>query len=152
LQFIILLITGWINREQRMVIDYLVDEIRVYQEHFKDPRLRFIDEQRRRLGKKAKAMGGKHRKKLAGIVTPDTLLCWYRTHVARKIDGSAKRRPGRLRTRDNIRHHSLLRPVRDTYRDPRDSHRGYYAQPYEKWMKQMVRNLTDSSTASCVMQ
>ena len=33
---------------------------------------------------------------VAGIVTPDTILCWYRRLlVANKYDGSQKRRPGR---------------------------------------------------------
>ena len=32
---------------------------------------------------------------VAGIVTPDTILRWYRRLVARKYDGSARRRPGR---------------------------------------------------------
>jgi hypothetical protein len=31
----------------------------------------------------------------AGLVTPDTILRWYRELIARKYDGSARRRPGR---------------------------------------------------------
>ena len=41
-------------------------------------------------------------KQFAGIVTPDTLLRWFRKLVARKYDGSAKRGPGRPRIRDRI--------------------------------------------------
>ena len=32
---------------------------------------------------------------VAGIVTPDTILRWYRRLIARKYDGSARRRRGR---------------------------------------------------------
>ena len=57
LRFIILLVAGWINSDQQKIIDYLLEELRVYREHFKGRRLRFTDEQRRRLGVKAKALG-----------------------------------------------------------------------------------------------
>ena len=40
-QFFIILAAGWINRDQRKIIDYLIEEIRVYQEHFKGRHLRF---------------------------------------------------------------------------------------------------------------
>jgi len=36
------------------------------------------------------------------IVTPDTLLRWYRRLVARKYDGSSTRRPGRPKTAAEI--------------------------------------------------
>ena len=102
LRFFILLAAGWINRDQQKIIDYLIEEIRVYQELCKGHRLRFTDKQRRRLGVKAKALGRKALEQFAGIVTPDTLLRWFRTLVARKYDGSAKRGPGRPRMRDQI--------------------------------------------------
>ena len=94
LRFIILLAAGFINRDQQKIIDYLIEEVRVYREHFEGRRLRFTDEQRRRLSVKAKALGRKTLEQFAGIVTPDTLLRWFRTLVARKYDGSAKRGSG----------------------------------------------------------
>ena len=97
LRFFILLTAGRINRDQQhqqQIIDYLVEEIRVYQEFYKSHRLRFTDKQRRRLSVKAKALGRKTLEQFAGIVTPETLLRWFRTLVARKYDGSAKRGPG----------------------------------------------------------
>ena len=54
LRFAILLAAGWINRDQQKIIDYLLEEIRVYRKHLKGRRVRFTDEQRRRLGVKAK--------------------------------------------------------------------------------------------------
>jgi transposase InsO family protein len=83
-------------------VPFSIEEIRVYQKHFEDHRLRFTDEQRRRLGVKAKALGRKALDQFAGIVTPDTLLRWFRNLVAKKYDGSANRRPGRPRKRDRI--------------------------------------------------
>ena len=102
LRFIILLAAGWINSDQQKIIDYLLEEIRVYREHFNGRRLRFTDEQRRRLGVKAKALGRKALDQFAGIVTPDTLLRWFRNLVAKKYDGSSKRGPGWPRKRDII--------------------------------------------------
>ena len=102
LRFIIFLTAGWINRDQQKIIDYLIEEIRVYQEHFKGRRLRFTNQQRCRLGVKAKALGRKAFEQFAGIATPDTLLRWFRNLVARKHDGSARRGPGRPRARDRI--------------------------------------------------
>lgn len=58
-------------------------------------RLRFTDEQRRRLPVKAKLLGRKLLEDVAIIVTPETLLSWHRKLIAKKYDGSARRAPGR---------------------------------------------------------
>ncbi len=102
LRFFILLIAGWINKDQQKIIDYLTEEIWVYQELCKGHRLRFTDKQRRRLSVKAKALGRKTLEQFAGIVTPDTLLRWFRSLVAKKYDGTARRGRGRPRKRDQI--------------------------------------------------
>ena len=102
LRLFILIAAAWMNRDQQKIIDYLIEEIRVYQKHFEGRRMRFTDEQRRRLGVKAKALGRKALDQFAGIVTPDTLLRWFRSLVAKKYDGSGKRGPGRPRMRDRI--------------------------------------------------
>ena len=44
---------------------------------------------------KGKALGRKALREIAGIVTPDTILRWYRRLVAKKYDGSSRRGPGR---------------------------------------------------------
>ena len=46
LQFWLLALAGWINREQQDVIAYLREENRVYREMLGDRRPRFSDEQR----------------------------------------------------------------------------------------------------------
>ena len=57
LQFLVVAVAGWINQQQRDVIDYLQAENRVLREQLAPRRLRFTDVQRRRLAAKAKALG-----------------------------------------------------------------------------------------------
>ena len=94
LRFFILLAASWINRDLQKIIDYLIEEIRVYQELCKGHRLRFTDTQRHRLGVKARALGRKTLEQFASIVTPDTLLRWFRNLVSKKYNGAAMRGPG----------------------------------------------------------
>ena len=65
-------------------------------------RLRFNDDQRRRLAAKAKELGSKALREVATIVTPETLLAWHRRLIAQKYDGSAKRGCGRPRKSEEI--------------------------------------------------
>jgi len=102
LQFLLLLFSGLVNRQQLQVIDYLKEENRVLREALGGRRVRLTDDQRRRLAVKGKALGRKMLGKVAGIVTPDTILGWYRRLVAQKYDGSKKRGPGRPRTKPDI--------------------------------------------------
>ena len=74
---------------------YLVEENRVLREQIGHRRMRFTDDQRRRLAAKAKILGWKRLSQLATIVTPDTLLAWHRRLVAQKYDGTENRKPGR---------------------------------------------------------
>ena len=54
------------------------------------------DSQRRRLA--AKALGRKGLFEIRTLVTPDTLLRWYRTLIAKKYDGTMARSAGRPKT------------------------------------------------------
>jgi hypothetical protein len=56
LQFFVVALAGWINQQQRDVIDYLQAENRVLREQFGPRRLRFTDDQRIRLPAKAKLL------------------------------------------------------------------------------------------------
>ena len=96
-QFLVLPISGWINRRQLLVIDYLREENRVLREQLEGRRLRFNDDQRRRLAVKAKGLGRKILDEFATIVTPETLLAWHRRLIAQKYDGTANRALGRPR-------------------------------------------------------
>ena len=101
LGFLLLMFCGWVNRSQRAAIEYLLEENRVLCEA-REGRLRLTDDQRRRLAMKGRVLGRLHLAEVAGIVTPDTILRWYRQLVAKKYDGSAKRRLGRPRIKPDI--------------------------------------------------
>ena len=100
--FLVLLFSGWINRQQQDVIDYLLEENRVLRAAHGSHRIRLSDDQRRRLAVKGKALGRRRLADVAGIVTPDTILRWYRLLIANKYDGSTKRRVGRPSTKPDI--------------------------------------------------
>ena len=95
--FIIMSITGWLNQHQQHTIEYLIAENRVMREQIGDRRLRFSDDQRRRLALRAKLLSRKILAEVATIVTPETLLAWHRKLISNKYDGSRQRKPGRPR-------------------------------------------------------
>ena len=62
---------GWVNRRQREIVEYLQkEENRVLREQLGDRRLRFTDDQRRRLAAKGRALGRRVLNQLSGLVTP----------------------------------------------------------------------------------
>ena len=101
-QFLMLVFAGWVNRRQQDMIDYLKEENRVLHEQFGRRRLRLTDNQRLRLAVKGKTLGRKGLKELSCLVTPDTILSWYRKLVGKKYDGSKKRGPGKPATAKEI--------------------------------------------------
>ncbi|MFH1572413.1 MAG: integrase core domain-containing protein [Acidobacteriota bacterium] len=101
-QLLVAALAGWVNRGQQDVIEYLQEENRVLREHLGGKRLHFTDAQRRRLATKAKAISRQTLFGIGPVVTPDTLLRWFRTLVARKYDGSKAREAGRPRTSVDI--------------------------------------------------
>ncbi len=102
LQFLVLTLAGFIQRQQQEVIDYLLEENRVLRQQLHGRRLVFTDAQRRRLAIRATRLGRAVLTQLSTIVTPDTLLRWYRRLVARKYDGSSRKRPGRPPVPDEL--------------------------------------------------
>ena len=81
-----------------------------------------IVSQRRLLAAKAKKLGRTVLRKLDTVVSPDTLLRWYRQLVAAKYDGSSRRPNGRPPVAAEI--DRLI--------------------PHGEWMEQVARNLTDA--------
>src|SRR3954466_7961194 len=101
-RFLLIAISGWMNQHQQQIIEYLREENRMLREQLGDRRLRFNDDQRRRLAAKAKGLGRQLLAEVASIVTPETLLAWHRKLIAQKYDGSRQRGLGRPRTRQEI--------------------------------------------------
>jgi transposase InsO family protein len=102
LQTIFLMLAGWVNPRQLQVIEYLEAENRVLRERLGGRRMRFTDAERGRLARKAHALGRKALHDLETLVTPDTLLRWYRQLVASKWNYSHRRGPGRPRVMRRI--------------------------------------------------
>jgi hypothetical protein len=97
LQMLLLMFAGWVNRHQLDVIEYLQEEKPRAEGALGGRRLRFTDVERRRLARKAQVLGRKVLNELETLVTPDTLLRWYRELVASKWIYSHRRGPGRPR-------------------------------------------------------
>jgi putative transposase len=96
--FLVISMAGWINERQQQVIEFLVEENRVLREQIGSRRMRFTDDQRRRLAARAKKLGRKVLAQVVTIVTPETLLAWHRRLIAKKYDGSTYRAPRRPKT------------------------------------------------------
>jgi hypothetical protein len=60
------------NHEQQQIIDYLREEKGVLRAQIGDRRLRFDDDQRRRLAVRAKALKRRVLREIGTIVTPET--------------------------------------------------------------------------------
>ena len=72
---------GSVSRSQQDAIEYLKEENRVLREQLGERRVRFTNDQRRRLAAKAKVLGREGLNEISDLVTPDTqdiLLRWYR--------------------------------------------------------------------------
>jgi hypothetical protein len=65
-------------------------------------RIHFTDAERRRLARKAHALGRKVLNEMETLVTPDTLLRWHRQLVASKWNYTQRRGPGRPRVMKTI--------------------------------------------------
>ena len=98
LQFLVLTFAGWVNRHQDDLIAYLREENRVLREHLGPRPLRRTDAQRRRRAVRGQQLGRRVWMQVAGIVTPDPILRWYRRVIAQTYDGSACRGRGRPMT------------------------------------------------------
>lgn len=102
-QFLVYALVGWVTRQQADMIAYLKEENVVLLEQLGGKkRLTFTDAQRNRLARKGKALGRAALAECATLVTPDTILRWYRKLVAKKYDSTGKRSRGRPRTRAEI--------------------------------------------------
>ncbi len=100
---ILMMMAGWIHREQEAVVAYQKEEIRALREMLGEKRPRFTDAQRRRLALKARPLSHAKLRDLGSLVTPDTLTRWFRKYAGAKYDDHAKRGPGRPPKPQHIR-------------------------------------------------
>ena len=102
-QLYCLALAGLANRQQQELIEYLRTENQVLKEKFGKKRILLNDDQRRRLAVKGKILGRGRLQEVGTLFTPDTILRWHQTLVAKKWDYSQLRRPpGRPRTKQEI--------------------------------------------------
>ena len=91
--FVVVTVAGWMSRHQQEVISYLIEENRVLREQMGNRRLKFNDDQRRRLAAKAKKLGRKMLGQVATIAASETLLTWHRKLIAENYAGCPCRTP-----------------------------------------------------------
>ncbi len=88
-------ISGSVDEQLSLRNEYLVTENRVLRAQIKG-RLKLTDAERKTLAEIGKRLGKKALEEVASIVKPETILAWHRRLVAKKFDGSKKRKyPGR---------------------------------------------------------
>ena len=84
-------ITGTVDEELLLRNEFLVAENKILRKRLKR-RLRLTDPERKTLARIGKRLGRKALGEIANLITPDTILTWYRKLVARKFDGSRNRK------------------------------------------------------------
>jgi putative transposase len=88
-------------------LDYLQEEVRVLKEALAaatgKTRIDFSAEQRRRLALKGKKLTAAERRACCQIVSPATILAWFRQLAAQKYDSSKARKAGRPRKPADVR-------------------------------------------------
>ena len=90
-------ITGTVDQELLLRNEYLATENRILRAQIKG-RLLLTDAEKKTLADTGYRLGRKVLEDVANAAKPDTILGWYRRHVARKLDGSkARHYPGRPR-------------------------------------------------------
>ena len=112
-QFLLVALAGWMNRQQQHVIEYLREENRILREKLGGKRVLLNVAQKRRLATKGKAIGRALLEQFGTLFSPATVLKWHRMLVARKYDGSAKRRPGPAPAKANMIRDLVLRMAKE---------------------------------------
>ncbi len=88
-------ITGSVDKELQLRNEFLGAENRIVRNQIKG-RIKLTDGERKTLARIGKKLGRKALDEVASVVRPETILAWPRRLIAKKFDGSKKRRsPGR---------------------------------------------------------
>src|SRR6266446_4607515 len=95
-------VTGTVDQVLLARNEYLAAENRIMKAQLKG-RLKLSDAERGALGGIGHRLGRKVLADVATVARPDTILGWYRKHVAGNFDGSkARRGPGRPRIKREV--------------------------------------------------
>ena len=96
------IVGGHVNEELLKRNEYLAAENEILRSKIKG-RIKFTDDERRRLAKLAKDLGRKALAETGPVVMPDTLFAWYRKLISEKFDSSKHRQgPGRPRINKEV--------------------------------------------------
>ena len=97
-------VTGSVDDELLRRNEYLVAENRILRAQIPG-RVKLSNGERRILAEIGKRLGRRALAEVASIMRPETILAWHQRLVARKFDGSKKRRaPGRPRADQEVEH------------------------------------------------
>jgi putative transposase len=91
IQMVLAVLTGWLDHQERLSLAYLIEENRVLRRQLGGQRLQFTDDDRRRLAVRGHRLGRRLLRRIATVVTPDTILRWHRQLIARKWTYARKR-------------------------------------------------------------
>ena len=86
-----MILAGWINEEQRRIIDFQRTEIDILKDKLGYKRIILDDDQRHRLAVKGKLLGRKLLAEIGCLFTPDTILRWHRELIAKKWEGMLRK-------------------------------------------------------------
>ena len=117
---VLIVVTGWLDRQERQAVSYLMEENRVLRRQLRGHRLQLTDDDRRQLAVRGHRLGRQVLRQIANVVTPDTILRWHRQLILRKWT-YANKRSGR---------HSVLAEIRRlVVRMAEENHLGLYTDP-----------------------
>jgi Integrase core domain len=103
-------LTGWLDRQEREAIAYLIEENWLLRRQLGGRRLRLTDDDRRRLAARAFRVGRAALREIATIATPDMLLRWHRPVDRPEMDIHQEiRRSGRRGVLGEIRRLVVVR-------------------------------------------
>ena len=132
-QLLLTLLTRWLDRQEREVLRYLLEENRVLRRQLRGRRLQLTDDDWRRLAVRVYPLGRGRLREIATVVTPDTLLRWDRQLIAREWS-YARRCPSRCGVLTEIR------PI--DFASRRVYILGSTPHPHELFIRQVSRTLT----------
>ena len=93
-----------LDKQSLLAMKYKDEEIRVLLEiiHRNNKRIPLNNSQRRRLAVIGKKLGRAKLFEIGSLVSPDTIIGWYRKLIAKKYDGASNRQGGRPKVSQEV--------------------------------------------------